>query len=178
MTYTLPVVVFCVFVPRTAEAGQPGKDRGWLRVAALKMGLVRPLVRQAVKLALLTPVALYFSLFVLLQLAAAAWRHGPRALLRSRIRCQPPRCLQDPSLGSHGYVYLPVTPASNHSLATCLWIDLLTDLLMYFIDYLLMYLFIYLFIYLPTLPGFKAELKTYFSDRPSHIIISWMHVHN
>ncbi|KAL8572756.1 hypothetical protein ACOMHN_030338 [Nucella lapillus] len=64
------------------------------------------LLRQGLKLLLLTPVVLLCSIMILLQLLVAVVRHGPRAVFSSKRRVQPPAVLQNPQLGTHGYIYL------------------------------------------------------------------------
>ena len=79
-----------------------------LGMVRLVMRLAKRLLKKMLKFYLLTPVAICFSLFVLLQLVLAVVKHGPRAVFHTKRRYQPPVCMQDPALGSHGYVYLEV----------------------------------------------------------------------
>ncbi|KAK7108407.1 epoxide hydrolase 4-like [Littorina saxatilis] len=64
------------------------------------------LLNKAMKLLVLTPIAVFFGVMVIAHLVFEVLRRGPRAVFGKKSRPQPPPCLQDPDLGTHGYVYL------------------------------------------------------------------------
>ena len=53
-------------------------------------------------------VGCFFAGVVVIQKALAVLRKGPSAVFYVKKRPAPPACMQDPSLGVHGYAHLEV----------------------------------------------------------------------
>ncbi|XP_070199254.1 epoxide hydrolase 4-like [Littorina saxatilis] len=64
------------------------------------------LLNNVVKYLLLVPIASLSGLMVSLHLLFEVVRRGPRAVFGKTPRLEPPPCLMDPDLGTHGYVHL------------------------------------------------------------------------
>nr|KAG5698659.1 hypothetical protein BaRGS_003173 [Batillaria attramentaria] len=61
---------------------------------------------QLIKFLLIFPIACFCTYTVLLSLVRTIIRKGPRAAFSKTARNQPPKCMQDPTLGTHCYIYL------------------------------------------------------------------------
>ena len=69
------------------------------------MSLLVGLVKRAIVLA----VAIFYGVLRATLLLVGAVRFGPSAVLTCKKRSRPPACLEDPSLGAHGYAHLEVS---------------------------------------------------------------------
>ena len=69
------------------------------------MSLLGGLVQRAIVLTL----ASVYGVAVLIRMLVEAVKFGPRTVLTRKKRSRPPACLDDPSLGNHGYAHLEVT---------------------------------------------------------------------
>ena len=69
------------------------------------MSLLTALVQKAMVLVL----ACVYGVLVVIKLAAETVKLGPKKAFTRKKRSSPPSCLEDPSLGSHGYAHLEVS---------------------------------------------------------------------
>lgn len=76
-----------------------------MKAVAIKMALVRALIERAITLAF----SAFYGLLVVGKLLLDTVKLGPGTVLGHKKRSIPPKCLEDPSLGTHGYAHLEVS---------------------------------------------------------------------